>query len=295
MPHIRWPYDHDWYPDDEASDRNDSGHMYPLQFEQLTDIVQGREKWLLNVFSEPCDIWLRILPGDPNFTQCSCMDANRGQSKQDCFICYGTGAVGGYEKLTLDKLATIRLDLSRNHLSPMDDDGKLLVSNRELAQWDESRLMDSYDIGTGKWLVRFPMRERYQELAQHGRRERETVGNCWFYSPIRLDDRDFFVRANGRRYKFKDVSDSTWRGKTTHTSFTAEMVDYQDAIYSVGVKGASVSTLETDPSGQIQEQLAQEVPILPTSGTEDIFIQTFDFYKLFSNNRTRSSRFRGRR
>ena len=293
MPHIRWPYGHNLF-DDDQNQEYDPGHMYPMQFEQLTDIIQSREKWLLNVFSEPCDIWLRILPGDPNFIQCSCMDTNRSQSKQDCFICYGTGAVGGYEKLTLDKLASIRLDLSRNHISPIDDDGKLLISNRELASWDESRIMDAYDINTGKWLVRFPMRERHQELATHGRREREAVDNCWFYSPIKLDDRDFFVRTNGRRYKFKNVSDSTWRGKTTYTSFIAEMVDYQDAIYSVGIRGASVSTLETDPNAQIQEQLAQEVPILPTDGSEDIFIQTFDFYKLFNGN-SRRSRFRSRR
>jgi hypothetical protein len=295
MPKITWTStgDDDFYPDDDALGRNDPGKHYTLQFEQMKDIIQVREKWLLGVFGEKVDIWLRILPSDPTFQPCSCRLNERGQAVKDCFICYGTGALGGYQKLTIDNLAIIRMDTSRNHISPIDHDGKRLVSNREVEAWENSRVLTGYDVSAAKWLMRFPMAPRYKELTDHGKDEKETVSNCWFFSPIRLDESDFLVRENGYRYKFIDVSDSTWRGFITHTQFTAQVVHPSDVIYKVGVRGASVANFETDSDLLIQEQLAEEIPnILGDTSIGEGFFDTFDFNSLFSYKRKGRKRFR---
>jgi hypothetical protein len=293
VPRVIWPNDHDFYPDDDAMGRHDPGKHYGLQFEQLISVIQRREKWLLGVFAEKVDIWLKILPSDPNFRPCSCRNNHRGQSPGSCYICYGTGAIGGYQRLTLDNLATIRLDLARNHISPIDDDGKRLISNREVEAWDRDRALSGWDVDAGRWLMRFPMAPRYKELVERGKIEKEDVSNCWFFCPLKLDESDFFVRANGRRYKFIEVFDSTWRGLITHTQFTAQIVDEEDIIYSVGVKGSSVSTFESDPNLEIQEELAQEIPILTmdTSLGEE-FLETFKFEELFSYKKRNYTRFR---
>lgn len=284
MAKLVFPWDHDWFPDDDASSRHDPGRHYMLQFEQLTDVMQRREKWLLGVFAESVDIWLRILPSDPNAVPCTSYNNDRGQSHQDCLLCYGTGMLGGYIRLTLDTLSVIRLDQARNCNSAIDGDMKRLISNREDSQWDESRYQSFYDINTGLWLVSFPQTPRNKELMDHGLRQREDFSSCWFFSPVRLDDRDFFIRNNGIRYKFKDIADSTWRGKVTHTQFSAVAIDFDDIIYKVGIEGASVTGFELSDSPIIQEQIAQEHPIfsLDTS-TENDLIFSFDFSSMFSN------------
>lgn len=293
MPRILWPYDDNWFNKDKDFSEHDPGKHYDLQFEQLISIIQRREKWLLTTFGERVDIWLRILPSDPNFEPCSCRNNSRGQSPGNCYICYGTGAIGGYQKLTLDNLATVRLDQARNHISPIDHDGKRLISNREVEAWDRDRVLTGWDIDTGRWLMRFPMAPRYKELSERGKIEKESVDTCWFFSPVKLDESDFFIRQNGRRYKFVQVFDSTWRGHITHTQFQSQIVDPEDIIYSVGVKGSSLTSFETDSNLEIQEQLSHEVPIVSADtslGSE--FLETFDFATLFSYKKRSRKGFR---
>lgn len=190
--------------------------------EALISEIRRREQLLLAFLGELCVVYISKTQGTP----CGCFrDWQSASVDVDCVRCFGTGFLGGYDQLTIDRFQTL---MDYSGLDPYGKDTLVTPNYRYLDQLTEP------EIQSGKFLFRFPPidngitndRLRLFDSAE---------ARCWSTLTLPLKPRDIVVRASGERYRVKSVRFAkSLRGIFTHQKLQVQQVDEQDSVYRIG-------------------------------------------------------------
>ena len=120
-------------------------HGLSLKCYDVNNVIQSLHEALLNELGVDVHIWSKRVAG----VVCSCFDTVVGTSDPYCEICYGTGFVGGYDKLEYNNSDIIKMriqDFSRaleltdagyslTISSKANLSAEPLIKNRDLVYW----------------------------------------------------------------------------------------------------------------------------------------------------------------